>query len=56
MSVMIHDLEVIAQPPPAGAAAEERAEEPAPPATLRPEDVHEILRRLAARQARLRAH
>ncbi len=56
MTVVIQDLEVIAEPPAEAPVPETPAEAAVPPPALLPQDVDEILRRRAARRARLRAH
>ncbi|MFN6339804.1 MAG: hypothetical protein ACK41W_13910 [Cyanobacteriota bacterium] len=50
MPVVIHDFEATAAPPEPG------PEEGSPPARPRPRDTQRLLRQLATRAARLRAH
>ncbi len=57
MTVVIHEFEVVAEKPPttepAGAAASAPAHEVAPST---PQDIDRIVRRIAERGARVRAH
>ena len=57
MTVVIHEFEVVAEKPPssepAGAAA---SGQPAPVTPPTPQDIDRVVRRLAERCARVRAH
>lgn len=59
MAVLINDLEVILEPPPAEAGEappETRSSMPAPAAPMSPLDVDALITHLAQRESRVRAH
>ena len=52
MAVVINEFEVVAEPAPPPAAAQPKAQRPAPP----PTDVERVLAELRARERRVRAY
>ena len=56
MTVVIHDFEVVAEKPPATEPAGAAAAHAQPVAPSTPQDIDRVVRRIAERGARVRAH